>query len=355
MPATPVQVAWYITTAPGKPETGPLRTRELKEWAADGRLTSAMLVRRIGMPRPVSAGNVQGLFATPEPVAEAPPEAEADAPPADEAATPETATTAQIHRDRRERAANPFAPPTARSARPSRAGDTTQGSPAGFWARFVATFIDAFIQAPINGVILLLVFVLPLPVVVIIATLVTPAYKIGLETFGATLGKRAMGIRLTGADGSAMTVGRAFLRNLGHLIGVAVIVVAVLYSGLAGVGVETVVVDIESGETLAGETATPAAHAYVIAIWSLAAAQLISCLVVPFTSRKQALHDMIAGTVCVYPARRRRTSTRQLRGQRSAPGGVGTGALQPITARTPKPRVVTTRRFQRRQPLRRAS
>ncbi len=352
MPATPVQVAWYITTAPGRPETGPLRTRELKEWAADGRLTPTMLVRRIGMPRPVPASNVQGLFATPEPV-ETPSVAETEAP-ADEAPAPQSALTTRIHRERRDRSANPFAPPTARIARTSRDSDATQGSPAGFWARLLATVIDGFVQAPINGLILLLVFVLPLPVVVIIATLVTPAYKIGLETFGATLGKRAMGIRLTGADGSAMTGGRALLRNIGHLIAVAAIVVALLYSGLAGVGIETVVVDIESGEPLATD-ATPAAHAYVIAIWSLAAAQLISCLVVPFTRRKQALHDMIAGTVCIYPARRRRANARHLRDQRSAPGDIGTGALRPTTARTPKPRVVTTRRFQRRQPLRRAS
>ncbi|HYE04897.1 MAG TPA: RDD family protein [Planctomycetota bacterium] len=352
MPATPVHLAWYITTAPGKPETGPLRTRELKEWAADGRLTPAMLVRRIGMPRPVSAANVQGLFAATPPIDGPSVASAAGAPTGDQSAATETAATARIDPERGERAANPFAPPTARTGRMSRDADATTGSPAGFWSRALATLIDGLILSPVTTVAMLLVFVLPLPVAFFIVLMIQPAYKAGFEAYGGTFGKRALGIRLTGADGSPMTVGRALARNVAHLAAAGLVFIAVLQLFFSA---QTVVVDVAGAEPSMSDASAMTLSAAMIATYALGAAQLVSCLVVPFTRRKQALHDLIAGTVCVHPARRRRTATVPVRHQRATPGTAAVRRQAPATARTAQPTVVTTRRFQRRQPLRRAS
>ncbi len=363
MPSTAIQVAWYVTTAPGKPETGPLRTRELKAWAADGRLTAAMLVRRIGMPRPVLARNVQGLLAT-GPVVEAT-AAEAvdvehsiiDAAVAP-AAAPATAAAAITARMRRDRAGNPFAPPTARTSR-ARDGDAAAGSHAGFGTRFLASLIDGLILIPLNGLCLLLMLVLPLPVALFLLLFVQPVYKVAGEAFGGTVGKRAMRVRLTASDGSRMDIGRALLRNLAPLLSSALAFAALLQAGLAS---ESVVVRIdESGAGISRDAV--AVSALMVGAYALVAAQLIACLVVAFTRRKQGLHDLMAGTVCVFAARRRRADTRQARTQRSGQGaartgsGTSRGAPRPVTtARTRRPAVVTTRRFQRRPaPLRQAS
>ncbi len=57
---------WFLVRA--DKELGPLTTQQIKEMAADGRLSPADLVRRTGMAAAVRAGSVKGLYPSPPPL-----------------------------------------------------------------------------------------------------------------------------------------------------------------------------------------------------------------------------------------------------------------------------------------------
>ena len=135
---------------------------------------------------------------------------------------------------------------------------------AGFWLRVVASLIDslvagvgAFVIGLVMGVFLLFLFPDLLANSDSDAIFGLVGFLGGLAYFGimesstkqATLGKMAMGLKVTDLDGERIGVGKAFLRMIGTIV---------------------------SGVLL-----------------------MIGYLMVAFTERKQGLHDKIAGTLVV--------------------------------------------------------
>jgi uncharacterized RDD family membrane protein YckC len=84
----------------------------------------------------------------------------------------------------------------------------------GFWIRFLAYIIDGVILL-IPGIVLNLAVAAPASSVLGIA--VGLAYFVGFWTAqGATLGQKAVGVRVTTVDGDPIDFGKAFLRYIGY-------------------------------------------------------------------------------------------------------------------------------------------
>ena len=117
----------------------------------------------------------------------------------------------------------------------------------GFWIRFVAYIVDGIILF-IPSIVLSLAVDAPASTLLGIA--VGFAYRVGFWTAqGATLGQKAVGVKVTTVDGEPIDFGRAFLRFIIHL----------------------------PSQFIAG----------------------IPFLVIAFTPQKRGLHDYIAGTVVI--------------------------------------------------------
>ena len=146
-------------------------------------------------------------------------------------------------------------------------GDVTP-TYAGFWVRFGAVVIDTVVLG-LAGVILAIITVIAIvlvspdtfldtllsPVFAILSQIVmnilSAAYFVFMHSSSkqATLGKMAMGLKVTDLDGEQIGVGKSFLRAIGTFVSAALL--------------------------------------------------MIGYLMVAFTERKQGLHDKIAGTLVV--------------------------------------------------------
>lgn len=170
-------------------------------------------------------------------------------------------------------------PPPVWDARPPE----MQARYAGFWLRTVAALIDGviltiviqimgfFLVAPVNpptnmedldAVLAYVNAAMPLQQI-ILSTVLVWAYFAFQESSAAqaTLGKRALGIRVSTVDGARLDLAKASLRAWPIFLPNA--------AWLAGYGLAMLV--------------------------GLAA--LVACLTVAFSSRKQGIHDMMAGAV----------------------------------------------------------
>jgi uncharacterized RDD family membrane protein YckC len=117
---------------------------------------------------------------------------------------------------------------------------------AGFWKRFAAVILDGIILGIVSA---LLVAILGRSVGTPLNTLIGWLYFAGMESSErqATLGKMALGIVVTDLDGNRISFARATLRYFAKIISALIL--------------------------------------------------MIGFLMAAFTQRKQALHDMIAGTL----------------------------------------------------------
>jgi len=116
---------------------------------------------------------------------------------------------------------------------------------AGFWIRVLADLIDTLVMIP-------LVLVGLIPVVgILLSLLLSCVYGAVTESSEAqaSLGKRAMGLKVTDLDGRRLTFGRAFGRWVAKQLQFFVII------------------------------------------------GLLALLIVGFTEKKQGLHDLLAGTI----------------------------------------------------------
>jgi len=119
---------------------------------------------------------------------------------------------------------------------------------AGFWRRLVAYIIDGIILGAITGV-LMAIFGAQ-QAASWLSSAIGIIYIIGFWTWrGQTLGKMVMGVKIVKTDGSPIGIGRAILRYIGYLISAVII--------------------------------------------------LIGYLMIAWDSKKQGLHDKIAGTYVV--------------------------------------------------------
>jgi uncharacterized RDD family membrane protein YckC len=124
-------------------------------------------------------------------------------------------------------------------------GGNDMNSYAGFWQRVLAHILDLILLIPFF-IIVLLINQNNLELTAIINVAILWLYQSGLEStfWRGTIGKRIIGIQVTDSSGNALTLLRSLLRNLVKLINIG---------------------------------------------WIL----------IPFTSRKQALHDLLLRTIVV--------------------------------------------------------
>jgi len=207
---------WHYTI--GGKQAGPVPSAELKQLASTGRLSQTDMVRKEGMPDWVPAGKLKGLFV----------------------------------------ARNPYTPP----AIPLTSQLDDSITYAGFWKRFAAVFIDGIITG-VGGLVIGFVFGIVMvaggtedPEVLeflgnIIGTIIGWLYFSVMESSftQATLGKMALGIKVTDLDGNKVGFGRATGRHFSKIL-----------SGLI---------------------------------------LLIGFVMVAFTEKKQGLHDVMAGCLVV--------------------------------------------------------
>ena len=245
---------WYYADAGGQRQ-GPFTAEELAAHARNGRLTSESLVWRDGLDDWQPFGSLASELDVP---ITALPRVE----PADEEAR------AQAH--------VPYAPPTAELTSTHSIVVSGHVVQAGLWKRFAAAFIDNIVTTVISYALIIPLMMIgfgvmgaggdnPMAAGAGMATIfamypiliLAPCIYFGWmqsSSMQASLGKLAVGIKVVRTNGERAGFWRNFLRSLAY----------VLFSALTcGLGV------------------------------------LISALMVAFTERKQALHDMICDTLVV--------------------------------------------------------
>lgn len=261
---------WYYVENDN--EVGPVSAAVIKEKVRTGVISPSDEVWKEGLPDWVPASKIKGLFPDNAAAGAAPPPAPAAGGGGDDdwlSDLPDPGAGERL----------PDAPLAYGDTRTSTAGYSDAPAPladrlsgrgydfeyGGFWERFVAAFIDGILMNIIGFVIGFIggfigaaidgpngqggvgfVFVI---LAQILSIIITYGYYVIMESSAsqATLGKQAMGLIVTDLDGNRISVGRAIGRNLAEIL---------------------------SSITL-----------------------LIGYIMQPFTERKQALHDMIAGTL----------------------------------------------------------
>jgi len=173
---------------------------------------------------------------------------------------------------------------------------------AGFWRRFGAGVVDFLILMPFVFLIVYLEgFNIPLAIfIVIFSTFIFSVYNVYFHyKFGATLGKMAVGIRVTQPDGSKIELKHALLRSSVDFAFALFAMFAQIYA----------ILSVDSGQYLAAgmverfELITPyypvwygfITIATQVWVWS-------EFLVLLFNKRRRAIHDFIAGTVVIKKA-----------------------------------------------------
>ncbi len=168
--------------------------------------------------------------------------------------------------------------------------DVTAGAEAtayaGFWRRFLAGLIDTvillipvFILATVTGFALFAAFTDPAAAAemtpsiayLIPAFLMFWGYKAILESssWQATIGKKALGLKVTTLGGEKVSLGQATMRTWPFWLGTAIQIL----ESVAGMG------GVLSG--------------------AIGLAGLIALIVIAFTPKKQGVHDMMAKTLVV--------------------------------------------------------
>jgi uncharacterized RDD family membrane protein YckC len=165
--------------------------------------------------------------------------------------------------------------------------------PAGFWVRLGAYVLDFLVFIPIVLVNLWNVYSLKSTMVLVLITVPSLLYKPLMESFcGATLGKMACGLKVVDAKGNKLSVPIAYVRFF-------------LFFLASAIGLASEVIRFSSPEFKAATTWMEAAQVkppiFLGAVSSVVGLfVLVDCVFAAFTFRKRALHDMLAGSFCVY-------------------------------------------------------
>ncbi len=166
---------------------------------------------------------------------------------------------------------------------------------AGFWTRVGATVVDILALLPLIGLsVYALVSMKSLPIVLGVS-IIMAAYKPIMEyQYGATLGKMALGIKVISEDGGLLTPNQTIIRYLPWLVGNLINIL--MYVELFGVGeFQDVNGFMEYGQFVQVYSSTLTTLSS-LAGWLV----LISAIVMVFNQQKQAFHDKIAKTYCIY-------------------------------------------------------
>jgi uncharacterized RDD family membrane protein YckC len=165
--------------------------------------------------------------------------------------------------------------------------------PAGFWIRVGASIVDTLIFIPIMILAFWNTYSLKNTTVLVLISVPGFFYKPFMEAFfGASLGKMSCGIKVVDAQGKKLSLFCAYIRAFPFLMaaGVGLAAQAVLFSSPQ---FQAATSFVEIGQ------ARPETFLNVVnPIVNLLI--LVDCVVVAFSFRKRALHDMLAESYCVY-------------------------------------------------------
>jgi uncharacterized RDD family membrane protein YckC len=159
---------------------------------------------------------------------------------------------------------------------------------AGFWIRVGAALVDLLVTVPIFVVFLFI----PSPAVFLLGIILLLAYKPVMEgSFGATLGKMALGLRV---------VDKAFVKigPTSALIRAAIFIVSSVPSYFTYYKMKVAGIALTDVEALQAFQAANKSLQYMGNALSVVA--LVACVWVAFNARKRGLHDMLADSFVVY-------------------------------------------------------
>jgi len=170
---------------------------------------------------------------------------------------------------------------------------------AGFWKRFGAAIVDLLVFIPLIFIVNYLegISIGIAMITVIIGSTLSSMYTIYFHyRFGATLGKMAVGIKVTLPNGSTIGLKQAILRSSVDL-GFALFIIIAEIIALSNVDPEQY---LSAGWMERSEYIMPLYPAWYVVVhvgfhvwyWS-------ELLVLLFNKRKRAIHDFIAGTVVI--------------------------------------------------------
>jgi len=165
--------------------------------------------------------------------------------------------------------------------------------PAGFWIRVGASVVDWLVFVPLILLNLWNMFWHRSIAVLVLISVPGFFYKPFMEAFcGATVGKLAVGVKVADAAGKKLSLFNAYIRAFPFLLSGAV--------NLAGQLMLFTSEKFKAGESLIRINATKPLSFLDVVGYVIAAFILIDCVMVAFTFRKRALHDMLAESYCVY-------------------------------------------------------
>jgi uncharacterized RDD family membrane protein YckC len=165
--------------------------------------------------------------------------------------------------------------------------------PAGFWIRVGAYIIDSLIFIPVGILGFWNTYALKSIVVLVLISLPGLIYKPFMESFfGATLGKMSCKIKVIDDNGKKLSLFNAYIRFFPFLLlaGISLASQLILFSSPQ---FESIKSWTELGQAQRGNFLAVISYPAMLLV-------LIDCIMVAFTFRKRALHDMMAESYCVY-------------------------------------------------------
>ncbi len=166
---------------------------------------------------------------------------------------------------------------------------------ASFWTRVAASLIDFVVLLPIIGLSFYNIFNLKAIWLLFVVAVISLLYKVIMESeYKATVGKMAMKIQVIKSDGSAMSLGQSVYRNV---LSILPNIITFYFQFLM----------LQSADYLAADSFVEmsALQQNYQPLWVnfLTIPLLISCLVVAFDAKNQALHDRFVPTYVIHKSK----------------------------------------------------
>lgn len=166
---------------------------------------------------------------------------------------------------------------------------------AGFWTRVGASIVDFLVFIPLIGLLVYAVIVLKSLPIVLSVIIIMAAYKPLMEyQYGATLGKMAVGIKVINEDGELLSPNQTIIRYLPWLVGNVISIF--MYIEIFSLGAFQDVNGFIEYSEFTQQYSSVLSSLSSLAGWLV----LISALGMLFNDQKQALHDKLAKTYCIY-------------------------------------------------------
>ncbi len=163
---------------------------------------------------------------------------------------------------------------------------------AGFWTRVGASLVDALVFIPLSILSVYNTLSIKSLLFELVILIIYVGYKPLLEyNYGATLGKMAVRIKVIDIAGGPIDAQQAIIRNIPYLLAASLSMITTI-----ALHFRTSFDEVDSFaeyNRLMEQTGYPLISALVNCFL------FISCLVVAFHKKRQALHDMMAQTYCI--------------------------------------------------------